>query len=160
LERYPEIPRRGGDNGQPVLVDFAALKRHRTENVRVQEAKGAAGDEDGDEAAALRIRERRAAAEKAEFELARARGELIPKEAVLRAVLAAGDALREAHRTTRFARAEALEATQDARAKATLLIEQDGKVEEAFAQALQALGGGEAGEETNEGEVEDEDQTA
>lgn len=152
LDRHREIPRKPGARGA-MLVDFAALKLHREQNVRVREAKAAQNDDDGDESAALRLRERRAAAEKAEFELARARSELIPRSAVLRAVLAAGDALREAHRTTRYSRAEALEASEDARAKAALLGEQDLKVEQAFALALSALAGAYAGEDQDQGDV-------
>lgn len=155
LERWPEIPRQEQANGQPMLVDFAALSAHRAENVRVQERAAQKDGEEADESATLRLRERRAQAERAEFELAKARGALIPRDAVLRGILAAGDALRETHRTSRFARAEALEATNDARAKAALLAEQDQAVEQAFAAALSACAEAEAADDDEEEEVTD-----
>lgn len=139
LDAWPEIPRRDQGAGQPMLVDFEALRAHRAENVLVQERQAAKTATEPDESADLRLRERRAAAELRELELARARDELIPRASVLRAVQAAALELQQAHRRTRFERAEALEATRDARAKVVKLEEQDGAIESAFARALSSL---------------------
>jgi hypothetical protein len=158
LQRYPEIPRREANNGQPMLVDFAALAAHRRQNIAVQEAKAAKNAGDGDEASELRLRERRANAEKAELELARARDELIPRASVLRAIQTAAVALEQTQRRTEFERAEALEATSDQRAKLGLIRSQDIAQREAFAHALtQAIGADpdEDGDEDQEQEIED-----
>jgi hypothetical protein len=139
LTTWPEIPRKAGENGQPMLVDFEALKRHRAENIRVQEKSSTKSAGDDDDSAELRRRERLAQTELRELELAKARDEVIPRAAVDRAIQAAAVALQQAHRRSRFERADALEATNDTRAKVALLTEQDSAVEAAFAQALATL---------------------
>lgn len=156
LDRWPEIPRRPGENGQPMQVDYAALKLHRTQNVIVQERSGGKSGAADDEAAALRFRERSAAAELKELELARARDEVIPRAAVQRAIESAAVALMQTHRRTRFERADALEATPDQRAKVALLENQDSAVEAAFAQALAELAAPKSDEEEEQLEEEKE----
>jgi hypothetical protein len=157
LERYPEIPRRADGPKRAVLVDFEALRAHRLQNVRVQEERAASSSSPAsapspsspprDDAADLRLRERRAAAEKAEFDLAKARGELIPRAAVERAIRAAGVELEHAMKSTRLERAEQLENSRDARAKVAILLAQDDALREAFAAALIQLASGATEEE-------------
>lgn len=150
LDRYPEIPRKDQGNGRAMLVDFDALKRHREQNIRVQEAKPTPSGADDDESAELRLRERRAAAELRELELARAKEEVIPRAAVVRAVQAAAVTLEQAFARSRFERAEALEAAGDTRSKAAVLEQQDFAVRDAFAQALNALASSDEGAETED----------
>lgn len=154
LERWPEIPRRADGPKRSVLVDFEALRAHRQQNVRVQEEHAAAAGASApaaaparDDAADLRLRERRAAAEKAEFDLAKARGELLPRAAVERAIRAAGVELEHAMKSTRLERAEQLENSRDVRAKVAILLQQDDGVRDAFAAALLKLASGAADDE-------------
>lgn len=154
LERYPEIPQRTGGPKRATLVDFEALREHRLQNVRVQEERAASSAPGAapatpprDDAADLRLRERRAAAEKAEFDLAKARGELLPRAAVERAIRAAGVELEHALKSTRLERAEQLENSRDVRAKVAILLGQDDAVREAFAAALLKLASGAADDE-------------
>lgn len=152
LERYPEIPRRLDGPKRSMLVDFEALREHRKQNVRVQEEHAAAAAAPSslpapvtpprDDAADLRLRERRAAAEKAEFDLAKARGELIPLAAVERAIRAAGVELEHAFKSSRLERAEQLENSRDVRAKVAILVAQDDEVRTVFAAALLKLASG------------------
>lgn len=158
LERYPEIPRIDHGRRAPMEVDFNALYAHRQQNIAVGErharenapnapAAGLADAPRDDAAADLRMRERKAKAEAAEFELARARGELIPRAAVLRAIQAAGVELEQSQRTTLHQRAEALEGAKDTRARVAVLQAQDDEVRERFAAALVKLADSDAADE-------------
>lgn len=157
LDTWPEIPRKGGENGQAMLVDFTALAEHRRQNIRVQEAKEKPEADDA-AGAELRLRERRANAELREFELAKARGEVIARATVQRGVQAAAVALEQTMRATRHARAERLEAATDTRAKVIALEEQDRALQQAFAEALSRLAAQESGDDNDDFDPEAEEQ--
>lgn len=150
LARYPEIPRIDHGRRAPMQVDFNALQAHRRNNIAVQEAAAretapsaaATAPVDtggGDLAADLRMRERLAKAEQAEFDLAKARGELLPRVAVLRGIQAAGVELDQSQRTTLHQRGEALLGAKDVRAIVAILQKQDDEVRTRFAAALGKL---------------------
>lgn len=133
-----EIPHAPGRGRSGMRIDYAALARHRGENIVV---KDRAASTEADPARDARNRERAANASLREFELAHRRGELIPRADVVRAVAGAGVALNQVLQRTRHERAAALKASKDARECMALLIEQDTALQQALADALQALGG-------------------
>lgn len=139
LETWPELERVDQGRRKAMLVNFPALQKHRRENIRVQEAKAPTPGADDDASAQLRLRERSAAAELREFELARVKGEVISRADALRAIRLAAVSLRQAHQRTRFERAERLDGARDVRAKVGVLTEQDEAVERAFSEALSKL---------------------
>lgn len=203
LARYPEIPRQDAGPRQPMLVDYAALKRHRSENIRVQErrededddappanaaepsppgaetgaidAATAALDEaaavfgvdrgeaaavappidasartaaaKADDASDLRRRERLAAAERAEFELAKVRGELIPRAIVVKAIRAAGVALHQGAKASRMDRAEEIGRAVDDRERVQIIERHDGALFTEFSRRVLALGSDDAADE-------------
>lgn len=152
LQNNSEIPRRKSAIDRRVLeIDFLALRDHRRANVRVQDTARARGTALDDDAASLRMRERRAAAELREFELAQRRGDVIQRTDVQLAMHAAAVTLRQTLQRTRFDRAEALEAVRGAREKASLLAAQDEALQEAFAEALKGLAGLRIGDDRDTG---------
>jgi len=144
LARYPEIPRRSQGRGAAMLVDFAALRLHRSQNIHVIEHSVAVARAEPaiDEAASLRMRERQAAAELREIELRRAREDFIPRAAVEAAVSVAKAALHEVLASSRAERAAAHAAVRDVRQAAILLDEQDQAIQAGYAAALAKAAGG------------------
>lgn len=158
LNRFTEIPRRQSEtDGRVTEIDLDALLAHRAANMRSLDhrAKAKPAPRRNAEAEELRLRERRAQAEYREFQLAERKGELMARAEVLRAVHGAGIALAQALQRTRHERAAALDAAKDVRAKSAVLVEQDAKLQQAFADALKALGGAETTDDGDFGDTAD-----
>ncbi|HRE44080.1 MAG TPA: hypothetical protein PKY87_08925 [Terricaulis sp.] len=155
LNRFAEIPRRQSEtDGRVTEIDLEALLAHRAANVRATDRRAKSPRRNA-EAEELRLRERRAQAEYREFQLAERKGELMARAEVLRAVHGAGIALAQALQRTRHERDAALDAAKDVRAKAAALVEQDAKLQQAFADALKALGGAETTDDGDFGDTAD-----